>query len=97
MRRLLLCLVAAAMPLAGAWAIDSDITFDSPEQEARWTQLREYASLLGEERGARKAQELSEASLGFAAAAPHMAKERVARAYGRMRSTKKFDKKDQSA
>ena len=29
MRRILICLVAAALPL-GAWAIDSDIAFDSP-------------------------------------------------------------------
>ena len=39
MKRLIVCLVAAALPLAAAWAIDSDITFDSPEQEARYDRL----------------------------------------------------------
>jgi cytochrome c-type biogenesis protein CcmH len=38
MRRILICLIAATLPL-GAWAIDSDITFDSPEQEARYDRL----------------------------------------------------------
>jgi cytochrome c-type biogenesis protein CcmH len=38
MRRILILLVAAALPL-GAWAIDSDIAFDSPEQEERYDRL----------------------------------------------------------
>jgi len=38
-KRLIVCLVAAALPLAATWAIDSDIEFDSPEQEARYDRL----------------------------------------------------------
>jgi len=38
-KRLLICIVAVALPVMGAWAIDSDITFDSPEQEERYDRL----------------------------------------------------------
>jgi len=38
-KRLLICAVAVALPVMATWAIDSDITFDSPEQEERYDRL----------------------------------------------------------
>lgn len=38
MKRLWICLVAAVLPVA-AQAIDADVTFESPEQEARYDRL----------------------------------------------------------
>jgi len=69
----------------------------SAAEGARWARagmaaLREYATLLGEERAVEEAEAM-DATFASMRSAPRRAKEMVARAYSVQRSTKRFDNK----